>query len=94
MHSSSLFLIDIRVLLVDLWYKFGGALKKHKFNLAWECPFAIASKDSCFTVLKGSFLILHRLTKAFSKKIQNLVASNKSFLYNQIFILQDVELIL
>ena len=69
MHSSSLFLIDIRVLLVYLSYKFGGALKKHKLNLARECPFAIASEDSCFIVLKGSFLILQRLTKAFAKKI-------------------------
>ena len=72
MNSSSLFLIDIRVLLVYLWYKFGGALKKYKFNLAWECPFAIASKDSCFIVLKGSFLILQRLTKAFAKKIRRI----------------------
>ena len=72
MHSSSLFLIDIRVLLVYLWYKFGGALKKYKFNLAWECPFVIASKDSCFIVLKGSFLILQRLTKAFAKKMRRI----------------------
>ena len=97
MHT--LFLIDIRVLLVYLWYKFGGALKKYKFNLAWECPFTIASKDSCFIVLKGSFLSV-AINKSFFGENQksrgniNPVASNKLFLYNQIFILQDVELIL
>ena len=72
MHSSSFFLIDIRVLLVYLWYTLGGALKKHKLNLAPECTFAIASKDSCFIVLKGSFLILQRLTKAFAKKMRRI----------------------